>query len=448
MGAYRLDTAQRQEPRLNPLLLQRVELLQMGLQEVAAYAERAILENPVLEPAPPAELEREFAELRGRAAWLSDGAVPVRVSPDALPPEPGAADPRLEGAQAFLFDQLERLRLSEPLLLLCKYLVELLDEDGYLERGDAEGLAELRVQPVLGEEALAILRGLEPPGVGAFDLRDCLLLQLERATPPSPLAAALVRDHLDELGQGRDAALRRSLNVTEAELAEARAAIAALEPRPLAAFQTARQPLLARPDVFVVENADGEPQPVLNRYHVPRLRISAYYESLSRSTDDKELETYLRAKLRDARALLTGLEQRNQTLLRCAERIVGTQRAFFTGETKELLPLRLTELSGELGLNVSTVSRAVAGKYLQCRFGVYPLRWFFSRPLSGGGSRQAAKLRLLALVGGESGRAPLSDRQLAERLARDGVPVSRRTVAKYRAELNIPPAHRRRTERG
>ncbi|MBQ9720977.1 MAG: RNA polymerase factor sigma-54 [Oscillospiraceae bacterium] len=439
-----LKTEQRQELRLNPQMLLRMKLLQMSALDVSDYVARAAEENPVLEHIPDAELAREYAELRSRAAWLTDIAAPIHIQADAWAPEQGAADLMLSSARMFLFDQLERLRLEEPLLLLCKYLVELLDENGYLAREDVDGLMDMNVPPELGRQALRTLRSLEPAGVGAYDLRDCLLLQLGRTEQASPAALAVVESCLPELGRGQRDAICRKLRISEAELDIAQAQITALDPYPLSTFHAAETAVFARPDVYVVEREDGWPEAVLNRYDMPQFRISAYYSALMKQEGSKELADYLRQKLRDAQALLSGLEQRGATLLRCAQAVVDTQQRFFMGRTEELAPMQLTSLAARLGLSVSTVSRAVSGKYLQCRLGVYPLRYFFSRAMTNGVSRQAVQRRLFALIEQESSAAPLSDQRLAEQLTKSGIPITRRTVAKYRAELRIPAAFQRK----
>ena len=183
---------------------------------------------------------------------------------------------------------------------------------------------------------------------------------------------------------------------------------------------------------------------ILNEYYLPRVSVNDYYLRLLKSSDEKETKDYLRQKLRQAKWLLESLERRGSTLRRCAEAVLEAQRPFFAGGTQGLAPMTLSTLAEGLALHPSTVSRAVRGKYLQCRQGTYPLRYFFSLPVSGGVSRQAAKQALLALIREEDRRRPYSDQELCRLLAERGVQVARRTVTKYRLELGVGSSAARR----
>ena len=189
---------------------------------------------------------------------------------------------------------------------------------------------------------------------------------------------------------------------------------------------------------------DGEPQVVLNEYCLPRITLNSYYTRLLQESDERETQVYLRQKMQQAKWLLTSLERRGGTLRRCAQALLETQRPFFTGQTRELTPMKLTSLAQALAVHPSTVSRALHGKYLQCRQGTYPLRYFFNRAVGGGLSRQAVKQKLLLLVRDEDPRHPLSDQALCELLSGNGAPVARRTVTKYRLELGIGSSRARR----
>ena len=183
---------------------------------------------------------------------------------------------------------------------------------------------------------------------------------------------------------------------------------------------------------------DGTLQIVLNEYYLPRVFVSDYYARLLKESDEKETRSYLRQKMQQAKWLLDSLDRRGGTLRLCANAILETQLAFFNGQTDTLAPMNLSSLATALDLHPSTISRAIHGKYLQCRQGTYPLRYFFSRAIGAQGlSRQAVKHQLLLLVKNEDPKHPLSDQQLCELLAGGGAPIARRTVAKYRMELGI-----------
>lgn len=308
-------------------------------------------------------------------------------------------DRALESLSAFLCDQLERKRLPKPMLALCKYMAELVDEDGYLAQEDLDGLTELKIPADMVERALDTLQSLEPAGVGARDLSECLVLQLSRQKQPVPYAMDIAARFLTELGRGHYGPIAKALGADMAEIQAAEKAIAALAPHPGRAFEPAEPTVYVRPDVFVVE-LDGELRVVLNEYYLPKISVNPYYENMARNGDDAEARTYLREKLRQTKWLLESMERRGSTLRRCAEAILETQRAFFEGKTTELAPMKLTTLAEALSLHPSTVSRAVRDKYLQCRQGTYPLRYFLNR---------AVGQRDMSRAGGEAAPAAAAE---------------------------------------
>ena len=445
MSLVSLKAELRQQLKLSPQLLQSMEILQMNSQELLEYLGRLTEENPLLEPEDAPSLRDAYEELRQKASWIDGGVYGATFAhAENAPPERGAADRNLESLAAFLRDQLERRRLPKPLLALSKYIAEMVDEDGYLDDADLEGLRELKIPEPLIRQALDTVQSLDPAGVGGRNLSECLLLQLARRGNVSPAVMDIAARFLPELGKKHYGPIARELGLSIPEIQEAEKVISALDPYPGRAFQPAEPAVYVRPDVFVVE-LDGELTVVLNEYYLPRISISSYYTRLLKDSDEKETRDYLRQKMQQAKWLLTSLDRRGGTLRRCAAAILEAQRPFFAGETGELAPMSLLSLSEALELHPSTISRAARDKYLQCRQGTYPLRYFFSRAVGEQGpSRQAVKQRLLALVRAEDPRRPLSDQRLCELLAEDGIRVARRTVAKYRMELRLPSSSARR----
>ena len=438
MGLISLKTDLRQELKLTPQLLQSMEVLQMNAQELLEYLNRVTEENPVLEQEDSADLRHSYEELRQKASWLDGGVYGATFThDDAAFPERGAVDKETESLSSFLCDQLERKRLPKPLLALAKYMAELVDEDGYLAPEDLDGLTELKIPLSLISEALETLQSLDPAGVGARSLSECLLLQLARQEHVSPAVMDITARFLPELGKKHYGPICRELGLTMEEVRAAEKVISGLDPHPGRAFQPAAPTVYVRPDVFIVE-LDGELRAVLNEYYLPQISVSDYYVRLLRESDEPETRDYLRQKLQQAKWLLNSLERRGGTLRRCADAILEAQRPFFTGQTTALAPMSLSTLADTLGLHPSTISRAVRGKYLQCRQGTYPLRYFFSRAVTEQGpSRQAVQQKLLALLASEDPCHPLSDQRLCRLLAEDGMEVARRTVAKYRMELGV-----------
>ena len=445
MSLISLKTELRQELKLTPQLLQSMEVLQMNSQELLEYLGKLSEENPTLELSDAPDLRSSFAELRQKASWLDAGTFGATFThEEGSAMEPGALDRELDSLSAFLCDQLERKRLSKPLLALSKYLAEMVDEDGYLAQEDLDGLTEMKIPQAMIDQALDLLQSLEPAGVGARDLSECLVLQLSRQKKNIPYAMDIAARFLTELSRKHYGPISKALGITVPEIQAAEKAIVALEPHPGRAFQPAEPTVYARPDVFIVE-LEGELRVMLNEYYLPRISINGYYSNLARESDDPEARTYLKEKLRQTRWLLESLERRGSTLRRCAQAVLDTQRAFFEGRTTELAPMSLSSLAGILELHPSTISRAVRDKFLQCRQGTYPLRYFFSRSVGRRGmSRQAVKQRLMLHLKDEDPAHPLSDQTLCKLLEQEGIPLARRTVAKYRSELGIGSSTARR----
>lgn len=437
MSLLSLKTELRQELKLTPQLLQSMEILQMTSQELLEYLGQAVEENPLLEQEDRRSLDA-YEDLRQKANWIDGGVQGTTFAhTDSSIPERGAIDRETESLSAFLIDQLERRRPPKPLLALAKYIAELVDEDGYLTQEDLDGLSDLNIPSDLIDKALDLVQQLDPPGVGARSLSECLLLQLARQENISPEVMDIVSRFLPELSRKHYGPICKELGLSLGAVQASEKIIAALEPHPGRAFQPSEPTVYVRPDVFIVE-IDGELQVVLNEYYLPRVFISDYYARLLKETDEKETRTYLRQKMQHAKWLLDSLDRRGSTLRRCANAVLATQHAFFSGKTDSLVPMSLSSLAAELQLHPSTISRAIHGKYLQCRQGTYPLRYFFSRSIGPQGlSRQAVKQKLLLLVKHEDPAHPLSDQKLCDLLANGGSPIARRTVAKYRMELGI-----------
>ena len=437
MSLVTLKAELRQELKLTPQLLQSMQVLQMNSQELLEYLGKLSEENPLIEQEDSPALRGAYEELRQKASWIDAGLHGTTFAhEEGAMPERGAVDRETESLSAFLCDQLDRKRLAKPLLALCKYMAELVDEDGWLSQEDLDGLLDLKIPRTLIDQALETLQSLDPAGVGARDLAECLVLQLKRRGAGQSVIEIAAR-FLPELGRKHYGPIARATGLTVEEIQAAEKLIASLDPRPGQAFQAAEPTVYVRPDVFIVE-LDGELKVVLNEYYLPRVSISDYYTRLLKESDEKETKVYLQQKMQQAKWLLNSLERRGSTLRLCAEAILEAQRPFFAGETAELAPMKLTSLAEQLGVHPSTVSRTARGKYLQCRQGTYPLRYFFSRAVSDQGpSQQAVKRKLLELVKGEDPRRPLSDQKLVELLEDQGIRLARRTVAKYRMELGL-----------
>ena len=450
-----LSMSMKQTQTLSPQMMQSMEILQMGSQELLEYIQDQVQENPVLEMEEKYGKGDDTAVLQRKLEWLESTDAQNRyyhqqdTEDDEKDPisNYGTVDEREGNLYLYVLSQLEVMDLEPELLPVGRFLVESLNQNGWLDES-VEDLAEELGKPVEEvEKALAAVQSLEPAGVGARNLSECLVLQLQRRHEDSELAIRIARDYLDPLSKSRYGLIAKSLGVCQEEVRTACDLIRTLNPRPGGGFAARENLVYINPDLFVVNFPDHF-ELLTNDYFFPDLNISGYYCRMLKSTEDNEVKDYLMGKVRQAKWVVHSIEQRRSTLLRCAECILELQEEFFRRGPGHLKPMCLADIAQKVGVHESTVSRTVREKYLQCASGVYPLSYFFSRSLGAPAARPGteenasspdfAKALLKKLICGEDKRKPLSDQKLCERMAREGCELSRRTVAKYRDELGIP----------
>lgn len=438
-----LEQAFSQRQVLSQRQLQYLRLLAMDSTGLQEYLEALQLENPVLQLEPPAPLEE-----------LSIPAPDFEEEPDA---GYGGRDEvsgewREEAGPGSLYDYLKSqfdVSLGGIEEGLLEVVLGALDQNGYLTCG-VEELGRLAgVGPGEAQEAVDYLRTLDPAGVGAYGLGDCLCLQLERGGEQDELPYALARGYLSELAKGRFSKVARQLGVPVARVRACYAKLRGLDPHPGASFGREEAPYIL-PDVAV----EREGNTLRVRFcagRLPGLSVCGEYRALLRQGEAKE---YLQEKLAQARWVMEAIERRQHTIEAVCRVILSHQRPFFEEGRGALRPLTLGMVAGELSLHPSTVSRAIAGKYLSCRRGTFPLKYFFCareaapKEANVGEAREASssdalRRRLAELVRAEAPGEPLSDSQLCALLQGEGFSVARRTVAKYRGQLGIPSAQQR-----
>lgn len=334
-----------------------------------------------------------------------------------------------------------------------KYMLASLDSWGYLREPLEQIGQKFSQEPQRMEQLLSVLQALDPPGVGARTISECLLLQLKRQMDCPAQLEVIVTDCLDLLAKNQIPTIAKKVGISVKEASRLCQIIRSLNPKPGAAYSNEDIPRYIQPDVFIRQK-NGEVSIQLNEALEPQISINQYYHQLSKTTDEEEVQKYLLDKLHQLEWIRTCIAQRNETLCSTVSAILNRQKDFFQDGPAALKPLRLYDIAEELGIHESTVSRAVRNKYLQCSQGIYPLSYFFSTSLtsqkaeeSAEGekiSAKAAKAALKKLIGEEDKKKPLSDRQLAEKLEETGISISRRTVAKYREEMEIGEASRRK----
>lgn len=447
---YNLELRQTQKLLMTPQLRQAITLLQLPVLELSEYLDQQYLENPMLElddgadgaqEIEPAEEEKAF-DIDWEQYFQDRGDVGEPINREAN--QKGTFEQFTASAtslQQRLSMQLSMLTLPRGVARIAYYIINTLDDNGYLTQPCSEISAHLQVTEPEVLIALGVVQNLEPAGIGARDLRECLLLQLKNRNNVPPYAWEIVCRYLDLVAKGRIPILAEKLNADFADIQKAVDYIRSLEPKPGQTLGEETKPAYIFPDITVMD-VNGEWIIMVNDSYPFRLRVSPMYHHLLQAAETEDIKKFLQEKFNSALWLLKSLEQRRSTLHRITEFILDYQQAFFKQGVKHLRPLRLKDVAEVLGVHESTVSRAVNGKYIQTPRGLFELRYFFSVNLEtddgDGASSTGVKKILEELVAGEDRRSPLTDQQLSQCLQERGVKISRRTVAKYREELNIP----------
>lgn len=402
--------------------------LQATNMELRTLATQAMAANPALEELPPAAEDEDSAAPDYSAAHRHDYLL------DSLSEAPTLA--------AHLEEQVRRSALPAKVETAALELVQHLDEHGYFTESPEDIAALHGWSKNTLAKALQAVQDLDPAGVGAVDLRESLMLQLRREGEEQTLAMQLLLGQWNALVQHRYADAARALGESELAVAGAARRIAQLNPDPGRAFSRENTSVIT-PDILVTRKGD-ELDVTLTEANIPRLGISAEYRDMMAEQADKpEVRRYLSRCFSEGRELIKAIAQRQQTILQVAQAIVRHQRPFFLRGAAALVPLKMEQIAGDTGLHISTVSRAVNGKFLQCSHGTYELRHFFTTALDGL-APEAVQARLRALIEEEDPRRPLSDARLEQLLAAEGITIARRTIAKYRDALRILPASQRR----
>ena len=421
----------------------------MSSYELEKHLQELAMENPAMELRLPEKAPEINAEEFGRRIqWLEENdrqnAIYVRSDADEDEADPLACAGTDGGLEADLYthliSQLDRLYSRHPSYSAARFIAGCLDEHGYLDESEETLADESDFPPEALRDGLALLHTLDPPGVAASSLSQCLVLQLQRMGETG-YVLDIAANYLDSLSRQRYKFIASELDISLAQVADAAEKIRNLEPRPGESFKRTSPCAYILPDIFVAVK-DGRPQVSTNADAVPRLKISSYYKQLQANTADPDVRDYLDEKIRQVRFAMRSIAQRQSTLLDCVRRIAERQEAFFLEEGC-LVPMTHADIAEDLGIHSSTVSRTIREKYLDCSRGIYPLSYFFSRAMGDVGARGVSKL-LLELINGEDKAHPLSDQKLCDRLAESGCRISRRTVAKYRDSLGIPDATRRK----
>ncbi|MCU0858552.1 MAG: RNA polymerase factor sigma-54 [Pontiellaceae bacterium] len=457
---------QRMEQSLTPQMLQSLKILQAPILDLQIMIRQEMDQNPTLErEAPEAEQptdfdeaareelreEREIGELTELAEWDADFRSNREIRSQADDERYQFMMDSIEGTaslQEHLLSQLALAGLNARERGIAEVLIGSIDDDGYLLL-DIDGImgSTPEFPEELFERLITVIQGFDPVGVGARDLKECLLLQLRHQGKGDSLEALLVRDHLDKLGAHQYEQIARAMHLPLEKVKDLSAAIADLDPKPGRNF-TADKTEYVIPEISV-EKKNGVWTVTQNRSPYPRLFISLkYLELLKDKSTAAETRKYIREKIAKSKFFIRSIDQRQDTIYRIACEIVRVQKDFFEDGIAGLKPLGMKEVAELLGVHETTVSRACNGKYMSTPQGTFEFKYFFITGVAQSDGRilsnASIKSVLTDIIRTESKRRPMSDQRIAEELSRQGIDIARRTVAKYREQMKILPARLRR----
>lgn len=464
-----------QQLAMTPQLQQAIRLLQLSTLELQQELQQALESNPLLEQidtheeidtretqdsetldtADALEQKEMPEELPLDASWdtIYTAGTPSGTSGDYIDDElPVYQGETTQTLQDYLMWQVELTPFSDTDRAIATSIVDAVDETGYLTVPLEDILESIGDEEIDIDEVEAVLKRIQrfdPIGVAAKDLRDCLLIQLsqfDKTTPWLEEARLIISDHLDLLANHDFRTLMRVTRLKEDVLKEAVNLIQSLDPRPGQSIQTG-EPEYVIPDVLVRKH-NGHWTVELNSDSIPRLQINQHYASMCNNARNDGDSQFIRSNLQDAKWLIKSLESRNDTLLRVSRCIVEQQQAFFEQGEEYMKPMVLADIAQAVEMHESTISRVTTQKYLHSPRGIFELKYFFSSHVNteGGGEASSTAIRALVkkLIAAENPAKPLSDSKLTSLLSEQGIMVARRTVAKYRESLSIPPSNQRK----
>ena len=464
-----------QQLAMTPQLQQAIRLLQLSTLELQQELQQALESNPLLEQidtheeidtretqdsetldtADALEQKEMPEELPLDASWdtIYTAGTPSGTSGDYIDDElPVYQGETTQTLQDYLMWQVELTPFSDTDRAIATSIVDAVDETGYLTVPLEDILESIGDEEIDIDEVEAVLKRIQrfdPVGVAAKDLRDCLLIQLsqfDKTTPWLEEARLIISDHLDLLANHDFRTLMRVTRLKEDVLKEAVNLIQSLDPRPGQSIQTS-EPEYVIPDVLVRKH-NGHWTVELNSDSIPRLQINQHYASMCNNARNDGDSQFIRSNLQDAKWLIKSLESRNDTLLRVSRCIVEQQQAFFEQGEEYMKPMVLADIAQAVEMHESTISRVTTQKYLHSPRGIFELKYFFSSHVNteGGGEASSTAIRALVkkLIAAENPAKPLSDSKLTSLLSEQGIMVARRTVAKYRESLSIPPSIQRK----
>lgn len=433
---------QTQKLALTPQMEQSLSVLQMGTEELNQCIEEEVLSNPMLDYAKEPEkkeVRRSQGEGIGYYSRKKTEDTDYQSYLNAI------ADEKSEDTELaeYLRMQLYTKKISPRRQKIGEYLIECLEESGYLKMDMDELAKGIGLSKEELEREIRFMQTLEPCGVFARDLKECLLLQVEGEEQMQRQARLLIEKYLDEIAQNKIPQISKQTGLTTAEITKTiRYIKEELEPVPGRGYGCANRNEYIYPDITVKEDEKGY-RIILNKEKVHTLELNREYLPMLGQVHSSEENKYLKEQYRKAKILLQNIGKREETLAAVAEAIVDWQREFFEKGKASLKPMNLLDIAQELDVHESTVSRAVRDKYLECRWGIFELKYFFSNKTSDGNNCNVLTC-IQEIIRSENKQKPLSDAKIAEQLEKKGIRISRRTVTKYREQMQIPNTQMRK----
>lgn len=455
---FNLNLTQEQKLIMTQQMQLSVKLLQMSTSDLREYIEKEFLENPVLEAQYEVGEEKikeqdrlQYKELVKYLESDNYGSQSYGdYSEDSVSPFTFISNPK--SLKEYLLEQIIDLPIDDYLRSICSYMIESLDNRGYLDISDEEIEKELGCGKENIKRALILLHNLEPAGIGARDIKECLILQLKRLGKDNDILEKIINNHLEDLADNKYQIIGKALKITAKEAQTFGDLIKTLEPKPSRGFYTGEDMKFIIPDAEI-RKIGNEFFVVMNDKVLPKLSINSIYNEILENNDDKDAVKYIEEKIGKAIFLVKSIDHRKTTLHKVLDKIVEKQKRYFEKGQLELIPMTLKEIAEEIGMHESTVSRAIREKYILTSFGTIKIKDLFTNGLqtTTKNDNKAEDISVINIkssieniINEEDKTKPLSDQIICEELNKSGMNISRRTVAKYREEMGIKSSSKRK----
>ncbi len=454
--SYNLNLQQQQKLVMTPELKQSIEILQFSALELNEFINNEILENPTLERKDDSEkfpAEEKKSDIDGKIdkiEWdkVSRYKTGMQYEKNSEETDVFNLVPMEISLHEYLINQLRYTVIEEEKMPLATYLIQCIDSKGYMIFDFDYVKDHFNVDEDELEDIILTIQTFDPIGIGARDLKECLLIQAVYHDEEDKLVYTLINDYLEDIASNRLSKISKELDIDIDRVKEVIGKIKSLNPKPGNGFSSSKDIPYIKPDV-ILKKIDDEYIILVNESSAPKLHINSVYKKmLSEENIDKKEVEYINSKIKSALKLIKNIEQRRNTIYKVVESILEIQYDFFEKGPIYLKKLNLKTVADMLGLHESTISRATSGKYIQCPSGMYELKYFFKGGVSTKGgdsvSSESIKVIIKDLINKENKKKPVSDQLISKEFDKIGVKISRRTVAKYRSELGIPSTSKRK----